>query len=267
MISGMASERGNRQKEIGKKAARIVLSACVWLAAWQVLSSVVGKEVLFASPYATFTRLFSLLGTGGFWLKTLRSLLGITEGYLLGICGGVLLAVLTACSEWLYAVFKPMLTVIKTTPVVSFIILALVWLQKESVPIFISFLMVLPIIWANLATGIAQTDPQLLEMARVYGFSKHKILRYVYFPSALPSLLTALTTAIGFAWKAGIAAEVISTPRDSIGAQLNNAKVYLETADLFAWTLVVILLSMAFERLIVFLVGKISAYAAKEGAV
>ena len=241
MISGMASERGSRKKQIGKKAARIVLSACVWLAAWQVLSSVVGKEVLFASPYATFTRLFSLLGTGGFWLKTLCSLLGITEGYLLGICGGVLLAVLTACSEWLYAVFKPMLTVIKTTPVVSFIILALVWLQKESVPIFISFLMVLPIVWANLATGIAETDPQLLEMARVYGFSKHKILRYVYFPSVLPSLLTALTTAIGFAWKAGIAAEVISTPRDSIGAQLNNAKVYLETADLFAWTLVVIL--------------------------
>ena len=162
----MASERGSRKKEIGKKAARIVLSACVWLAAWQVLSSVVGKEVLFASPYATFTRLFSLLGTGDFWLKTLRSLLGITEGYLLGICGGVLLAVLTACSEWLYVVFKPMLTVIKTTPVVSFIILALVWLQKESVPIFISFLMVLPVVYINCLQGILGVDSGLLEMAR-----------------------------------------------------------------------------------------------------
>lgn len=238
---------------------------CVWLAVWQILSLCIGQEVLFASPRATFSRLFSLLGTGDFWLKALHSLLGIMEGYLLGVCGGILLAVLTACSKWLLAVFKPMLTVIKTTPVVSFIILALVWLQKESVPVFISFLMVLPIVWANLTTGIAETNPQLLEMARAYRLSKRKILRYIYFPSVLPALLTSLTTAIGFAWKAGIAAEVISTPRESIGAQLYNAKVYLETADLFAWTLVVILLSMLFERLIVFLVGKISALAAKEG--
>lgn len=263
MISGMAH---NIKTTRPIKALRAAVAVVVWLGVWQIVGMCIDREVLFASPLSVFTRLFDLVGTWDFWHKTLLSLLGITKGYLLGVGVGILLAVLTASNAWIYAIFKPMLTVIKSTPVVSFIILALVWLQKENVPVFISFLMVLPIVWANLTTGILETDAKLLEMARVYNFTRFEKLRYVYFPSALPSLLTALTTAIGFAWKAGVAAEVISTPQNSIGAQLYNAKVYLETADLFAWTLVVIALSMLLERLIVLLVGKISRFAAKEGA-
>lgn len=265
MISGMASNPKN--KPIVKKSLRLLLAAAVWLLVWQIVYSIIGREVLFASPLSVFQRLFELVRTGGFWLKTGSSLLGITEGYLLGVAAGVLLAVLTSLSDWLYAIFKPMLTVIKSTPVVSFIILALVWMSKTGVPVFISFLMVLPIVWANLTAGIRATDKNLLEMARVYRFGARKTLRYVYFPSVLPSLLTALTTAIGFAWKAGIAAEVISTPRNSIGAQLYNSKVYLETVDLFAWTVVVIAISMLFEKLIVLAVRRIADAAERRHAV
>lgn len=184
---------------------------------------------------------------------------------MLGVLAGAVLAVLTSLSSWLYSIFRPMLTVIKSTPVVSFIILALVWMEKSTVPVFISFLMVTPMIWANLAGGIRETDRNLLEMAKTYGFTKRQIVQKIYIPSVMPSLLTALTTAIGFAWKAGIAAEVISTPRQSIGSQLYNAKVYLETVDLFAWTVVVVVLSMALEKLIVYFIGKIGS-SAKGGA-
>ncbi len=220
-------------------------------------------SVLIASPAVVAKRIVQLMGTADFWVKTFYSLFGIMKGYLLGVLAGVLLAVLTSVSKALYSFFKPMLTVIKTTPVVSFIILALVWMSKTQVPVFISFLMVLPIIWANLTTAVRETDPLLLEMAKAYGFSPLKILHRIYVPSVLPTFLTALTTSVGFAWKAGIAAEVISTPHNSIGTQLYNAKVYLETADLFAWTVVVILLSMLFEKGIIFAVGKISGKAHK----
>lgn len=264
MISGMVYKKKTKRQY--KKAARILVSVSVWLCLWQILYWCIGKDVLFASPIAVGKRMLSLLITADFWKKTAASLLGITEGYLLGAAAGILLAVITSLSDWLYAIFRPMLTVIKSTPVVSFIILALVWMEKTAVPVFISFLMVTPMIWANLAGGIRETDRNLLEMARAYGFSKLQIVQKIYIPSVLPSLLTALTTAIGFAWKAGIAAEVISTPRDSIGAQLYNAKVYLETADLFAWTVVVICLSMLFEKLIVFCVRKIGG-SVKGGAV
>lgn len=220
---------------------------------------------MIASPVQVAVRISELVVTKDFWLKTFSSLLGITEGYLLGALCGILLAVVTSASKALYSFFQPMLTLVKTTPVVSFIILALVWMQKTQVPVFISFLMVLPMIWANLTSAIRETDTQLLEMAKAYGFTKMQILRRIYVPSVLPTLLTALTTAVGFAWKSGIAAEVISTPHNSIGAQLYNAKVYLETADLFAWTVIVVLLSMLFERGIVFAVGKIAKTANGEG--
>ncbi len=261
MIFGMAYKASDKKR--GKQAARILLSVSVWLCIWQLLYLLIGKDVLVASPLAVFRRLFSLLLTEDFWVKTVSSLRGITEGYLLGVAAGILLAVLTSCSAWLYAVFKPMLTVIKSTPVVSFIILALIWMPKTGVPVFISFLMVLPIVWANLTAGIRETDPALLEMAKTYGVRRMQILRRIYLPSVLPNALSALTTAIGFAWKAGIAAEVISTPRNSIGAQLYNSKVYLETTDLFAWTVVVVLMSMLFEKLIVCLVSKITVYSEK----
>lgn len=254
-----------RVKQNLRKTVRILISVSVWLCIWQILYVAVGKDVLLASPLQVAVRLSELIVTKDFWLKTLFSLLGIMEGYLLGVLFGILLAVLTSTSKMLYSFFKPMLTVIKTTPVVSFIILALVWMQKTQVPVFISFLMVLPIIWANLTSAIRETDPQLLEMAKAYNFTRMQILRRIYVPSVRPAFLTALTTAVGFAWKSGIAAEVISTPRNSIGAQLYNAKVYLETTDLFAWTVIVILLSMLFERGIVFAVGKIARAANGEG--
>ena len=263
MISGMVFKK--TRKIPYKKAARILVSVSVWLCLWQIVYWLIGKDVLFASPLAVAQRLFELLQTADFWRKTAASLLGISAGYLLGVLTGTLLAVLTSLSDWLYSIFQPMLTVIKSTPVASFIILALVWMQKTAVPIFISFLMVTPMVWANLSGGIRETDRSLLEMAHAYGLSRRQIVRKIYLPSVLPSLLTALTTAIGFAWKAGIAAEVISTPRHSIGAQLYNAKVYLETVDLFAWTVVVVLLSMLLEKLIVYGVGKIGG-TAKGGA-
>lgn len=263
MISGMVCRIFTKQNL--RKAVRILISVSVWLCVWQILYLLVGKDVLIAAPLTVAKRILQLIVTKEFWAKTVCSLLGIMEGYLLGALCGVLLAVLTSASNALYSLFKPVLTVIKTTPVVSFIILALVWMQKTQVPVFISFLMVLPIVWANLSTAIRETDPMLLEMANAYNFTHLQILRRIYVPSVLPTLLTALTTAVGFAWKSGIAAEVISTPRNSIGAQLYNAKVYLETADLFAWTVVVILLSMLFEKGIVFVVGKIANAAKKEG--
>lgn len=260
MISGMAYKKFGKLN--WKKVARISISVSVWLCIWQIVYVCVGKDVLFASPLTVAKRLAALCCTGDFWQHTFSSLLGITEGYLLGALAGMLLALLTACSKWLYTLFQPLLGIIKSTPVASFIILALVWMQKSSVPVFISFLMVVPIVWANLTTGIRETDPLLLEMAKTYHFTRKQTLLKIYLPSVLPSVRSALTTAIGFAWKAGIAAEVISTPRNSIGAQLYNAKVYLETADLFAWTVVVVLLSMLFEKLIVRLVSGLSS---KEG--
>jgi NitT/TauT family transport system permease protein len=141
-----------------------------------------------------------------------------------------------------------MLNVIKATPVASFIILALIWLKSYRISAFIAFLMVLPMVWANVSEGIKNTDIKLIEMTKVFKIPKSRVLKAVYIPSVMPYFVTACNVGIGFAWKAGIAAEIIGLSKDTIGRNLYDAKIYLETVDIFAWTVVVIILSLLFEK-------------------
>lgn len=236
----------------GKLAA-----AALWVGLWEAAFLLVKQELLLPSPAKTAARLFELAQTAEFWASAFLTLLRITEGFLIGVAAGVLLGVLTAGSRALYEFFHPAIVVIKSTPVASFIILALVWVKKNNVPVFISFLMVLPVIWANVSEGIKQTDKGLLEMARVFRFSKTKLLAKVYIPGVLPYFFAGCTTGLGLAWKAGVAAEILSLPRRSIGTELYYSKIYLETADLFAWSAAVVIMSIALEKLLVFALNKL----------
>lgn len=233
------------------------LIALVYLAVWEAASLLVGRELLLPSPFATLARLFALLFKADTWAFAGLSLLRIMGGYLLGVCSGVLLAILTARSRFAEELLSPLRSVVKATPVTSFILLALLWLSSGLVPLFISFLMTLPMVWATTAEAILQTDKRLVEMGRVFGLSRWRIVRKIYVPSILPQFLASCTTALGFAWKSGVAAEIIALPRQSIGYRLYESKLRIETVDLFAWTLLVIALSMLLEWLLVWSMRRI----------
>lgn len=221
-----------------------------WLAVWEAAALAVGRELLIASPFRVAVRLTELAVTGDFWTATGMSLLRVMSGFILGVITGVLTAVLTYRVKPLHNLLAPLITVIRVTPIASFIILTLVWIEKGRVPIFISFLMVLPIVWSGVSAGLESVDISLAEVAVMYGFTPLKILTKLYIPSVMPFFRTAIINAVGLAWKTGVAAEVICTPVFSIGRQLYESKLYLETTDLFAWTVALILISLVIERLI-----------------
>ena len=147
---------------------------------------------------------------------------------------------------------EPLIMVIKATPVASFIILCLIWIPSRNLSVFISFLMVFPVVYTNILEGIRQTDKQLLEMADSFGAGVGKKLQFIYLSQVMPYAVTACKLGLGLCWKAGIAAEVIGIPAGSIGEKLYKAKVYLETPDLFAWTIVIIAVSVGFEKIFMF---------------
>jgi len=225
--------------------------ALFWLSLWQIISLLVGLELLIPSPATVFRRLLFLIKESAFYETVFYSIVRIMFGYILALFFAVILAVVTARFHFLYVLLAPLMGVIKATPVASFIIIALIWLKAGGVVTLSVFLMVLPMVWANLYQGIIHTDPQLLEMSRMFSFSIYKKVRWIYIPAVLPYFVSAVNTGLGFAWKAGVAAEVLGTPRRSIGHSLYNAKIYLETADLFAWTVVVILLSVLLEKVVI----------------
>lgn len=223
----------------------------IWLLLWQLSAVIVGSEFLFPSPVSVAKKLAELAVTADFWKAALFSLGRISFGCALGIACGTLLGAVTAFSKPLYEFFSPLLITVKTTPVASFIILLLVWVKRSSIPVVIAFLMVVPVLWANVAEGIRNADRQLLEAAQIFGFSRRQKLRAIYIPQTKPSFIAGCTTSIGFSWKAGIAAEVLATPPDSVGFNLYYARINLEYDDLFAWTAAVIAMSFLLEKVVV----------------
>lgn len=232
-----------------KRLLRKALPLAFWLAVWAVTYRAVGQDLLLASPLAVARR-FAFVGQAPFWRCVGMSLWRTTAAYGLGVVLGAVLAVGCHACKLLDEVIRPALSVVRATPVASFIILALVWLSAANVPILAGILMVTPVVFANVREGIDATDPQLLEMARLFGWGWWKRFRRITAPSVLPTFLAACEACVGLCFKATIAAEVIGVPKNAIGTQLYNAKIYLETDSLMAWTLTVILLSMLLERLL-----------------
>ena len=227
-----------------------VLAVAFWIAVWQGVSLAVGSEILVASPARTFGALLSLLREGAFYRAVLGSLMRICAGFALALALGIALGALSFVVGWVRALLHPVVSMVKATPVASFVILALIWISSKNLSIFISFLMVFPIMYENMLAGLESADPKLLEMGRVFQLSRLSRIRAIYLPAAYPFLLSAARLSLGMCWKSGIAAEVIGQPRQSIGAELNQAKLFFNTPDLFAWTVTIIVVSVVFERLV-----------------
>lgn len=232
----------------GRSRLRALGAAVFWLAVWQGASMLVAQELLIPAPLAVLRTLGRLAGEPAFWKATGSSLLRVAAGFLAAVFTGSVLAVLTVRFRTASALLAPLLRIVRAAPVASFIILALIWIRTNALPAFIAYLMVTPVVWANVEKGLRETDRTLLEMAEVYRFGRVRTLLRVQIPSVMPYFLTACTTGLGLAWKSGIAAEVISRPVLSIGRQLQEAKAYLETPEVFAWTAVAVLLSMVLEK-------------------
>ena len=160
------------------------------------------------------------------------------------------LVALAACRVRLVRDFvDPIMSLLRTIPVVSFIIMLLIWVGNQALTVFLAFFIVLPIIYTNMVTGFESVDRQMLEMARVYGLSRWRTFLYVYRPAFMPFLMSSAKLSLGMSWKSGIMAEVLATPKPSIGKEMSTARTFLDTPDLFAWTVVVMVLSAVFEKL------------------
>lgn len=233
-----------------KNTLYTVISVIFWIAIWQILAMIVKLEVILPSPVSTIKALIALSGDVEFWKSCFFSVIRILTGLFMGAIFAVILAYITYTSKLAYAIFSPILTVIKATPIASFIILALIWIGREFVPSFITFLIVLPIIWSTVHHSISNVDVKLKEITEVYNFTTKEKLRHLYFPSVFSAFISAFMTSIGIAWKAGVAAEVLCTPKFSIGTSIFESKKYIETPSLFAWTATVIILSLIIEKLL-----------------
>lgn len=241
-----------------KRAAGIMkklLPAVFWIAIWEIAYLIIHKDLLLASPLQVFRKLEmirepSFLSAVG--MTTLRSM----EAWAIAILTGALLAVICYFSKSAKMLTEPLMSMVRSTPVASFIILALVWLGSSNAPVLAGVLMAVPIVFSGVTEGIMSTDKELLEMAEIFRFGRRKKFFNVELPSLLRNAAESCVTCIGLCFKATVAAEVIGVPKKAIGSMMYDAKKYMETDTLIAWTLIVVLISIALEKILGYLIRK-----------
>ena len=229
-----------------------------WILAWQLAAGIIDNSIIFTGPFQMVRALILQIQEADFWATIAASFGRICMGFF----GAFLCGLLLGCAAWrlplLGEILEPFMVLVRSVPVASFVILALIWIGSNYLAVLIAFLVVLPIIYVNTKAGLSAADPELLEMAQVFRASVPCRIRMIYLPALVPYLKTGCRTALGMSWKSGIAAEVIGLPSSSIGEQLYYSKLYLDTAGLFAWTFVIILISAFFERAVLFFLGKLA---------
>lgn len=237
-----------------------ILVIIFWIIIWEIIALLINKEVFLPSPFLTLKTLYNMLFVKEFYISVGSSLLRLLTAYFLSCFLGIAIGYVCGISNFFYQLINPLIIVMRATPVISIIILAIIMFHSNIVPVIVSFLMCFPIMWTNVVEGIRNTDEKLLQMCKIYNIKKWRIIKSVYLYSALPYITSGMISALGIGWKVTAAAEVLSFPDYSIGTHLYDSKIYLETKELFAWTIVVIILSYISERILKKILSKSQNY-------
>ncbi|KZL92476.1 ABC transporter permease [Clostridium magnum] len=239
-----------------RRVTRKILTLSFWISVWELCSLFINNPLLLPSPIEVAKVLFFLTGKIYFWKSVCNSVTTVVLGLFLSIGIGIVIGVAAGLISFIEELLEPLIVVTKATPVMSIIILALVWFRSSGVVIFTAILICFPIIYTNVLQGIKAVDKQLIQMASIYKVKKIYIIKDIYLPSIKHYIVSGILMCLGIGWKVSVASEILSTPRYSIGLNLLKAKSTLETAELFAWTIVVVLLSFAFELIFKYYIKK-----------
>lgn len=215
---------------------------------WEGVSYWIGKEIILPRPLSTAAILCQLVGSHEFWSHLKATLLRGLTGFAVSYLTGLFIGLISGVSRPFNIFFRPLLVAIRSTPSMALILMALIWFKSDLVTIFVIFLVVFPIVTQNVIEGISQIDGSLLEMARIYKVRPVRVFTELYLPAILPYLAAGAAAGLGLAWKVTVAAEVLAAPPRGIGTQMDNARIFLNTAEVFAWTLVLIGIGFLFDR-------------------
>lgn len=225
--------------------------AAFWLAAWMLVAALVAQPLILPGPGAVVVALLRLVCDAGTWAILAGSGARILGGLALAaVCGGVLAGV-SSRSRAFARLVAPALSFVKATPVACVVVLLLIWLGSARVSIAAVFLMALPGVYFSLAEGLAQVNRPLEQMLRIHGVRGWRLFCAHTWREVLPFVLSCARAVIGMGWKAGVAAELIGMAVGTVGERIYQAKLLIETADLLAWTVLVVAASWACERALV----------------
>lgn len=252
----MNSIMKNNTSLLKNKVVKIIFSLFVILLLWEVAALVVNDNFFLPDVFTTLEALVKIVVSGSFFSVVFTALYRVVSGLILGIVFGILIAGLCHKFDILNTVLSPFISIMKATPVACIIVLLWIRLNYTEIAIFVVVLMITPIIWQNVYDSLRDVDKELMEVADVFELSKIQRLKLLIVPSVLSYLLPAIVTSVGLGWKAEIAAEIMTN--SNIGRLIYDFKtVSFDTASIFAWTVIIVSLSIVFEKISKLLLGRL----------
>jgi NitT/TauT family transport system permease protein len=230
-----------------RDSAVVVGSSLLLVAAWQVGSRAIGAPIVLPTPGRVAAAVGQVLRSRSFLLAAGATAARGLAAFGLSFALGLLAGVAAAKSRIVEAALLPALTVVRSTPIMAVILLAMIWFRTGVVPVFVGVLVGFPIVYSSVLEGVRSVDPHLTEMARVYGIRGLRLVRHVSLPALVPFLLGAASSGLGLTWRVVVGAEILSQPLHAIGSALQRSQARLETSEVFAWTLVAVVLGAAAE--------------------
>lgn len=230
------------------KIVKTVISIFVILSLWEIAALIVNDSYFLPDVSETAKALLKILTSGTFFKVVFTAFYRVFSGLVLGIILGVAIASLCYKFDFLNTVLSPIISIMKATPVACIIVLLWIRLNYTQIAVFVVVLMILPIVWQNVYDGFKAIDKNLSEVATIFEMSKLQRLTALVIPSVLSYLLPAIVTSVGLAWKAEVAAEIMTN--SNMGKLIYNFKtVSYDTASIFAWTVIIVTLSIVFESI------------------
>lgn len=227
-----------------------LVSVIIILVIWKSLSLYFNSEFVLPSPEKTLLTTLKLFADDRFLVTVsttiLRSLTGFIVSFFLGLLAGIAAGV----NPLIDAFLRPVLVTIRSVPIIAIILLALIWLTPGTVPVFIAMLTMFPFICTNVSDGIRSVDRDLVQMAKFYRVENARIVKELYIPAIMPFIISGASSAMGIGWRAIITGEVLSHPRYGIGTLMQNAQTFLNVDVVIAWTIIAVIISYGFEKLI-----------------
>lgn len=232
-----------------KKRIISAISILLIVLTWKISSLLIGADIILPAPEIVFKSIILIAIKKEFTQAVVATLIRGMTGFFISLTTGLVIGIAAGLNKSFRNFIKPVISIIRSTPVISVILLALIWFNTNTVPVFVAFLMAFPIVCGSIIEGITTVDKNLIEMSNLYKIPLDKQVLKIYIPALTPFIISGASLSLGIIWKVVVAAEVLSQPKFGIGTSLNEAKAFLITEEMFAWTSLALLLSFASEKI------------------
>ena len=214
---------------------------------WHIAALIIGAELILPTPEDAVRELVTVIRGDDFFVAVgstaLRGIIGFAISFLLAAVFAIIARLSYAAERF----FSPVVAVLRAVPTMSVILLTIIWFNSRVAPVFIGFLIIFPIMYNNFLSAIKGVNPQLVEMSRVYRVSRADMVTKLFLPAIAPAIISSSSAAISLNIKIIIASEVLAQTSKSIGMAMQTARIFVDTAQLMAWTIVAVVLSFALE--------------------